>query len=158
MYISALYRMLRSRTFKRTATSDEHARKFRIWRSLVLIDISKLMSLNSVVLVITQLNSFYVFSFGLVYSARATGCCNEAILFVLVDFTSIVGSISNRNKMQWNYSFGSGRAWVLLFAGNVCGKSFERACYSRVIFEISPIRSSRRRVLLEKFQTIVNDF
>ena len=64
MYISALYRMLRSRTFKRTATSDEHARKFRIWRSLVLIDISKLMSLNSVVLVITQLNSFYVFSFG----------------------------------------------------------------------------------------------
>lgn len=99
MYISALYRMLRSRTFKRTATSDEHARKFRIWRSLVLIDISKLMSLNSVVLVITQLNSFYVFSFGLVYSARATGCCNEAILFVLVDFTSIVGSISNRNKI-----------------------------------------------------------
>lgn len=94
----------------------------------------------------------------LVYSARATGCCNEAILFVLVYFTSIVGSISNRNKMQWNYSFGSGRAWVLLFAGNECGKSFERACYSRVIFEISPIRSSRRRILLEKFQTIVNDF
>ena len=47
---------------------------------------------------------------------------------------------------------------MLLFAGNECGKSFERACYSRVIFEISPIRYSRRRVLLEKFQTIVNDF
>ena len=69
----------------------------------------------------------------LVYSARATGCCNEAILFVLVYFTSIVGGISNRNKMQWNYSFGSGRAWVLLFAGNECGKSFERACYSWVM-------------------------
>ena len=34
----------------------------------------------------------------LVYSARATGCCNEAILFVLVYFTSIVGSISNEIK------------------------------------------------------------